>query len=237
MMLAKAFRSDLLKLKGKGLWLLVCLGPIGLIAMQALNFGLRYDYLTDTFAGKLWIGLLDNLLMFVPIALVMGITILCSLLANIEHQTSSWKQLLALPIPRSAVFGAKFAVAALMLGFSCVLLTLGTVILGLTLRFGFVDMPIADILMLSFFPYLASWPFLALFLWLCMTFRNQAVPMMLGVLLAILTMVGLSEWLPVSWPMLAFTGPKRELFVGAGLLAGVIILLIGTIHFSRKDVD
>ncbi|RIX60599.1 permease [Paenibacillus nanensis] len=234
-MLVKAFRADLLKAKGKGLWLLVCLAPVGLIAMQALNFGLRYDYLTSIFAGKLWIGLLDNLSMFVPIALVMGITIVCSLLANIEHHTSSWKQLLALPIPRSAVFGAKFAVAAVMLGLSCVLLTLGTVLLGLALRFG-IEMPMADILALSFFPYLASWPFLALFLWLCMTFRNQAVPMTLGVVAAILTLFGISEWVPVSWPMLAFTGPKREWFIGAGLLVGAIILLIGMLHFSRKDV-
>lgn len=235
MMLAKAFRSDLLKLKGKGLWLLICLGPAGLIAMQALNFGLRYDYLTGIFAGKLWIGLLDNLSMFVPIALVMGIAILCSLLANIEHHTSSWKQLLALPIPRSAVFGAKFAIAALMLGASCVLLALGTIVLGLALRFG-IDMPIGEILALCFLPYFASWPFLALFLWFCMTFRNQAVPMTLGIVMAILTLFGLSEWLPVSWPMLAFTGPHRALFLGAGVLVGAVILLMGTIHFSRKDV-
>jgi lantibiotic transport system permease protein len=236
MMLTKAFRSDLLKLKGKGLWLLVCFGPIGLIVLQALNFGLRYDYLTDIFAGKLWNGLLDNLSMFVPIALVMGMTILCSLLANIEHHTSSWKQLLALPISRTAVFGAKFALAVIMLGLSCALLALGTVMLGLALRFG-IDMPIADILMLSFFPYFAAWPFLALFLWLCMTFRNQAVPMTLGVVLAILTSFGVSEWLPFSWPMLAYTGPHRGLFLGAGVLVGAVILLVGTIHFSRKDVN
>ncbi|MCR2804109.1 ABC transporter permease [Paenibacillus sp. SCIV0701] len=235
-MLAKAFRSDLLKIKGKGLWLLVCLAPVGLIALQVLNFGLRYDYLMKLYAEDLWGGLLDSLLMFVPIALVMGMTILSSLLANIEHYTSSWKQLLALPIPRTAVFGAKFAVAAVMLGVSCALLVVGTVVLGLALGFRAADMPVADIFALSFLPYFAAWPFLALFLWLCMTFRNQAVPLTIGIVLAVFTLFGVSEWLPVSWPMLAYTGPGQEVFVGAGLLAGAVILLVGMVHFSRKDV-
>lgn len=235
-MMLKAMRSDWLKLKGKGLWFLVGLGPIGLIAMQALNFGLRYDYLKKSYAADLWGGLLDNIAVFVPIALLMGITILCSLLANIEHHTSSWKQLLALPISRTAVFFSKFAVAAIMLGVSCMLLALGSLALGLGLGFGW-PLPLADVAKLGFYPFIAALPLLALLLWMCLTLRNQAIPITLGVVLAVLSMFAIAEWLPLTWPLLAYKAQQQEIFLAAGILGGLIVLLAGTVHFARRDVN
>ncbi|RJE84386.1 permease [Paenibacillus sp. 1011MAR3C5] len=235
-MMLRAMRADWLKLKGKGFWFLVCLGPVGLIAMQALNFGLRYDYLKKLYADDLWGGLLDNMAVFVPIALLMGITILCSLIANIEHNTSSWKQLLALPISRTAVFFAKFAVAVIMLGVSCVLLALGTAALGLGLGFG-SPLPLADIAKLGFYPFIAALPLLALLLWMCLTLRNQAIPITLGVVLAVLSMFAIAEWLPLTWPLLAYKAQNQEIFLAAGALGGFIVLLAGTVHFARRDVN
>lgn len=235
-MIGKALSSDFLKIRGKGLWFLAVLGPVGLIAMQALNFGLRYDYLTTRYADNLWGVLVDNIFGFVPMSLLLGITIISSLLANIEHHMSSWKQLLALPVPRTAVFGAKFALCVVLLTLSCILLGIGTIALGLLLKFG-ADFPVWDIARLCFYPFAASFPMLALMLWLCMTFKNQALPLTLGVVMSIFSSVSLSEWLPINWPMLGFIGPHRELFVGAGLLCGFIVLALGSLHFSRKDVN
>ncbi|WP_314587477.1 ABC transporter permease [Paenibacillus terrigena] len=235
-MIGRAIRADLLKLKGKGLWFLVFLAPIGLIAMQALNYGLRYDYLMKQYADDVWRYLLENIAMFVPIALLMGITILSSMLANIEHHTSSWKQLLALPISRYSVFGAKFAVVIFLLTISCILLALGSIALGLMLRFG-TDIPIVDVAKLAFYPFIASWPILAFVLWMCMTYRNQSLPITIGVVLAVLSIFPISEWLPVSWPLAAFKASQGEVFVGVGFLCGFVVLLLGSIHFNRKDVN
>ncbi|MFX3636147.1 MAG: ABC transporter permease [Candidatus Pristimantibacillus sp.] len=236
-MIGQALSSDFLKIRRKGLWFLAILGPVGLLAMQALNFGLRYDYLTKQYADDLWGGLLDNLLGFVPIALFLGITLVCSLLANVEHGTSSWKQLLALPISRTTVFAAKFALSAILIAFSCLLLAIGTVVLGLLLKFGWDDIPVLAILRISFFPYFAAFPGLALLLWLCMTVKNQALPITLGVLISVFTIVPLTEWLPISWPLLGYAGPHQEIFVGAGLGCGLIIFILGAFHFNRKDVN
>lgn len=237
-MMGKALSSDFLKIRGKGLWFLVFLGPVGLVAMQALNFGLRYDYLTERYAGRLWEVLLENILMFVPIALYLGITLVSSLLANVEHHTNAWKQLLALPIARSAVFGAKFALCFLLLSVSCAVLAAGTAALGLSLGFG-TDIPYGDILRLSFMPFLAALPALALFLWLCMTMKNQALPITLGVVLAISSVFSysLSEWVPVNWPLFGYHGPRPWAFAGAGAALGAVILLAGLLHFGRKDVN
>ncbi|MBD2872439.1 ABC transporter permease [Paenibacillus arenilitoris] len=237
-MMLKALSADLLKIRGKGIWFLVALGPVGVIAMQALNYGLRYDYLTKQYAGRLWETLLDNILMFVPIALYLGVTLVSSLLANVEHGTNAWKQLLALPISRNAVFGAKFALSVLLLAVSCCLLAVGTIALGLLLKFG-TDIPYLAILRLSFLPFLASFPALALMLWLCMTMKNQALPVTLGVMAGVVSVFSpnLSEWFPLNWPIFGYEGPRQELFAGAGLLCGALILLVGAIHFNKKDVD
>ncbi len=235
-MIGKALSSDLLKIRGKGIWFLAILGPVGLIAMQALNYGLRYDYLTSQYAENLWGALLSDISMFVPIALLLGITLVSSLIANVEHTLSSWKQLLALPISRTTVFAAKFLMTVIILTFSCVLLVIGTVVLGFLLKFdtGFSFM---QILKLCFLPFIASFPVLALMLWLCLTYKNQAMPITIGVVMSIFSIVAVSEWMPFNWPLFSYQGPHEELFVGAGLICGFVIYVIGSIHFSRKDVN
>lgn len=235
-MMGRALSSDFLKIRGKGLWLLAIAGPVGLIAMQALNFGLRYDYLTTKYADDLWGTLLENVFGFVPISLILGITLISSLLANVEHQLSSWKQLLALPISRTAVFAAKFVLIVILLTLSCILLGMGTIVLGLLLKFG-TNIPLLDIARLCFYPFMASFPILALLLWLSVACKNQSLPITTGVLMSIFSGVSISEWLPINWPMLGYEGPHQGWFVGAGLLCGFVILLLGSLHFSRKDVS
>ncbi|OMF32629.1 permease [Paenibacillus sp. FSL H8-0548] len=242
-MMLKALSSDFLKIRGKGLWFLIFLGPIGLIAMQALNFGLRYDYLTQRYAGRLWETLLADIQIFVPISLFLGITLVASLIAHIEHSTNAWKLLLALPISKGTVFCSKLVLSILLLTLSCTVLATLIAVLGLSLRFPLETMPITAILQLSFLPFAASLPALALFLWLCTALKNQAIPITLGVLIAIgsvftgLISGPLSKWLPLNWPMFGYIGPQQELFVGAGFAAFCIISLFGFLHFIRKDVS
>ncbi len=238
-MMLRSLSADFLKIRGKGIWFLIFLAPIGLVAMQALNFGLRLDYLKQQYADSIWGGLINDTIIFVPIALYLGVTLVSSLIANVEHQMSSWKQLLALPISRTAVFSAKFLLCFLLLSVSCLLLPVFTIILGLTLGFGGTDIPWMDILRMGFLPYLAALPLMALQLWLSLSFRNQALPVTIGVTAAIISpfTLQLSEWFPLNWPTFGYSGPHAEWFVGAGILCGVMIMILGLIHFNRKDVE
>ncbi|WP_435923368.1 ABC transporter permease [Paenibacillus sp. DYY-L-2] len=238
-MMLRALSSDFLKIRRKGIWFLIFLAPIGLVAMQALNFGLRFDYLGKRYADNLWGGLIENVVSFVPIALYLGMTLVSSLVAGVEHQMSSWKQLLALPISRISVFSAKFTLCFLLIAVSCVLLPMGTIVLGLSLGFEASDIPYWDIVRMGFFPYLAALPLLALQLWLSLSFRNQGLPVSLGVGIALVSPFGfqLSEWFPLNWPAFGYSGPHAEWFIGAGVICGAVIMLMGMIHFNRKDVD
>lgn len=238
-MMLRSLSADFLKIRRKGIWFLIFLAPLGLVAMQALNFGLRYDWLTKQYADDLWGGLLQNISFFVPIAIYLGCTLVSSLVANVEHQLSSWKQLLALPISRTAVYCAKFLLCFLLLSVSCVLLSVVTVILGIALGFEASSIPYADLARLGFYPFFAALPLLALQLWLSLSYRNQSLPVSLGVTISILSpfTLNLSEWFPLNWPVFGFEGPHREWFVAAGLACGAVILLTGLVHFNRKDVD
>ncbi|AZK48847.1 ABC transporter permease [Paenibacillus lentus] len=237
-MLLRSLHADFLKIHRKGIWFLIFLAPIGLVTMQGLNFGLRSDYLFNRYKDNLWGGLIYNIELFVPMALFLGCTLISSLVANVEHQMSSWKQLLALPISRSAVFLSKFTLCVLLLTASCLLLPLCTAGLGFILGFG-PALPVQELLSMGFYPYLAAWPLLALQLWLSLTLRNQALPVSTGVAAAIISpfTVDLSAWLPLNWPTLALGGDNPLPFIIGGTVLGLFIMLISLLHFNRKDVD
>ncbi|SIE32972.1 Uncharacterized protein conserved in bacteria [Mycobacteroides abscessus subsp. abscessus] len=48
-------------------------------------------------------------------AIMLGLALVTSMIANIEHQTNAWKQLLALPVSKGKVFTSKFLLAAILL--------------------------------------------------------------------------------------------------------------------------
>lgn len=231
--------ADWLKIRGKGLWFLVFLGPLGLVAMQGLNFGLRYDYLTQHYSADLWGGLLNNIAAFVPVALYLGGTLLCSMWAGIEHQEGGWKQLLALPVSRTTVFMAKLILILVLIFISCLLLSAGSMILGLLLGCKIELTPYKDILRIGLLSYAATLPVLMLQLWLSLSFRNQTLPVSIGLILSVCSMFTMfsSEWVPLTWPYLAWSSGYSALFSGAGLLLGMLLLLPGALHFARKDVS
>ncbi|MGN7383180.1 MULTISPECIES: ABC transporter permease [unclassified Paenibacillus] len=237
-MMRRVLAADFLKIRRKAIWFLIFLGPFGVIALQAANYGLRYDYLTKIHASDLWGGFLTDIQHLLPVTLLLGMTILASMIANIEHQMSSWKQLLALPISRFSVFSAKFTLCIALLFVSCVLLAIGTIGLGLLLKFG-MDIPILDVAKISFYPFIAAFPILALQLWLSVIMKNQAFPLTFGIAGAILSPWAFSfpDWFMWKLPLLENKANIPEYSVITGLAVGLMIFLLGSIHFARRDVN
>ncbi|WP_127485269.1 ABC transporter permease [Paenibacillus ehimensis] len=237
-MMFRVLAADFLKIRRKAIWFLIFLGPFGVIALQGANYVLRYDYLMKKYAVDPWGAFLGNVQYLLPVTLLLGIAIIASMVANIEHQMNSWKQLLALPITRASVFSAKFTLCMLMLFVSCFLLGIGIIGLGLGLKLG-TDVPLADIVKLSFYPFIASFPILALQLWLSSTMRNQAFPLTVGILGGVVSIYApkMPDWFLWKLPWLTNEAGKPEYSVAAGLAAGMVIFAIGLIHFTRRDVN
>ncbi len=151
-MIGQLLRSDFLKIRRKGLWLLTLVGPLGVVALQMVNYGLRKEYLLQQ-SDDNWSYYLANVNMFTPLALVLGIVILSSLMASIENETSAWKQLIAMPVPKMTIYLSKFSVLAILLFVASLLLTLFTLGYGIYLNLG-EQIPYLDVLTYGFYPFL-----------------------------------------------------------------------------------
>ncbi|MCQ4087432.1 ABC transporter permease [Saccharibacillus sp. JS10] len=237
-MIGKLVMSDLLKMRRTGIWWVVWIGALGLTGMQALNFGLRYDYLVrDVYADDPWRGLISSNAMFVPIAIYLAMTLLMSMIANIEHKQNAWKQTLALPVRRSQVFASKFICSFIQLLAACVILSVSTGVLGLLLQLQ-GPIPYLELLTFGFYPMLASLPMLGMMLWMTLSVRNQAIPITLGIAASLISMFGavLPDQIPIAWPSLVVRGESTFTLIGLGIAIFAALYLLGSIHFSRKDV-
>ena len=234
----RVLSSEFLKIRKKMIWFLIFLGPIGVIGLQAFNFGLRYDYLTKIYAEDLWGGLIGNVAMLMIPTLFIGLAIISSMTAGIEHQTNVWKQTLALPITRMQIFIGKFLLNALLLLFSATLLIPGTIILGVLLGFSVDQFPYSAMLEWAYLPYLAILPFMALQVWLSVTMHNQALPLTIGIVGTVVSMFAtrFEDWVPYKWVYLLNAADNPYYSAVAGILLGIAVLLAGTLHFIRKDV-
>lgn len=229
--------SEFLKIKRKMLLFLIFLGPIGVVGLEAVNFGLRYEWLTGIYKDNLWKGLIDEVSMLSVPTILIGLTILTSIIANIEHQTNSWKLLLALPISKTKVYTGKVLLSILLLLFSCLLLMGGTILLGILLKFG-TEIPFLYLFKMCFFPSLAAIPLLALQIWLAISMKNQAIPLTTGIIGAIISLysVNFPDWVLWKWPLLMNEWDMPIYSVIAGLVVGILIYFISLADFLRKDV-
>jgi len=235
-MTGRLFRAELLKIKGKGLWLLTVLGPLGVVGLQAVNYGVRKDHLFAQSDDR-WGDYLANVASFTPLALVLGIVILTSFMAFIEEETGAWKTVAALPAPKSLLFLAKFLVPAMLLMIASGLLVLFTLAHGLFLDPG-GRVPWADLLIRSLLPVCAALPILALQYWLAVVSRHQGVAVTIGVLGFLLTYNAhmVPDWMPWRWPALAAAGDGAPAAI-MGVVFGIALFAAGMWHFSRKDVS
>lgn len=229
------------KIKMKRTWLVVLpfLGPLAIILAMMVDFGLRREYLLPN-APDEWTVLITEVSILLPLMLLLGATLLASLLAEKEHQASAWKHILALPISRIGVYWAK---GIQLIG----LLMIVAVLMVLALAFLWVWIPLNEplpwdlFLKGGFYPVLAVLPVAMFQLWLSTIIRNQALPIFIGVVCSLFS-YPLSDWLPWSYPMNAIPltipqeGNDPSLWVPVGVGLGFLLLLLGALDFSRREV-
>ncbi|OXS72839.1 permease [Lysinibacillus sp. KCTC 33748] len=235
-MIGKLLTSDFLKIKRKGLWFLTALGPIGVVAMQMVNYGVRKDYLLEQSEDD-WGYYLLNVHSFTPLAIVLGIAILTSFIASIENETNAWKQLIALPVSKLTVYLSKFSVLAILLFLSSTILMLVTLAYGVFLDLG-DSTPYMEIAKFAYYPYFASLPILALQLWIASVCHNQGIPItvgIFGVIFAYSSFV-LPDWMIWKWPSLMNQWDEPVINVVLGISIGILLYIIGMIDFARRDV-
>lgn len=235
-MIGKLLTADFLKIKRKGLWFLTILGPVGVVALQMVNYGVRKDYLLQQ-SDDDWVYFLQNIHSFTPLAIVLGIAILTSFMASIENETNAWKQLIALPVSKLSVYLSKFTVLAILLFLSSTLLMLFTLSYGLFLSLS-EPIPYLELAKYSYFPALAALPILALQLWIASVCHNQGIPITVGIFGVIFAYSSyvLPDWMIWKWPSLMNQWDEPTINVMLGVGVGIFLYMVGMIDFVRRDV-
>lgn len=235
-MMGKLLTADFLKIKRKGLWFLTILGPVGVVALQMVNYGVRKDYLLQQ-SDDDWCYFLQNIHSFTPLAIVLGIAILTSFMASIENETNAWKQLIALPVSKLSVYLSKFTVLAILLFLSSTLLMLFTLSYGLFLSLS-EPIPYLELAKYSYFPALAALPILALQLWIACVCHNQGIPITVGIFGVIFAYSSyvLPDWMIWKWPSLMNQWDEPIINVMLGVGVGIFLYMVGMIDFARRDV-
>ncbi|MGN9867127.1 ABC transporter permease [Bacillus swezeyi] len=249
----QVLRGESLKLRRSSLFIVAILVPLVVLAYELLNLTYRGEYVqkqAEMFkASSMWQYMLfDNSMLF-GLGFPLAVTIIASIIANIEHQTNSWKQMLSLPISKVRVYLSKYIWLFNSLLLTTTLFAIGMVVLGKALGF---EEPIPWGLVFgdSYVMLLTALPIMSFQLWLSITFKNQAFSILIGTVSSI---VGLflaagitTRWFPLAYPsqsstiILQYEGlginPDLSAFVVINIFVGLMLLIVGTLHFKKRDV-
>lgn len=241
-MIYRLLFADWIKIRRTWLVWLVLLGPFCMILAQSVNYGIRYDDLKP-FGWLAKDGLLYWVHALLPLTVALGAAIMASLIAGIEHDAKSWKQLFVFPVSRIQIFASKAIWLAFCM-FVCVILTIVSIaVFGYFLLGG--PIPWLKTIQTIVYPYLAVYPILLLQLWLSMIIKNQTLPITIGIIGSILGQFfatsenHLFHYFIWAYPGLAniFNTKSDPLtWVWMGVSIGLGLLIIGSIHFSKKEV-
>jgi hypothetical protein len=237
-------QSEWYKLRKSKITFILFVGPfVGLLIGMLFNL---------TFEGEVnqWYILVLSMnltyaLLFLP--LITGV--LASTICRYEHQAGGWKQLLAMPVARGKIFFAKY-VLLMLLVFVIQLLYLVS-IYGVGMIKGYTDpFPIEIIWRSIIGGWVATFPLVALQLWMSILFKSFAAPLTVNVIFTLPAILAINSerfgpFYPWAQPfsMMYVGGNTDDLFfipweqlitvVGGSF---VLFFLGGYIYFQRKAV-
>jgi pimeloyl-ACP methyl ester carboxylesterase len=174
------------------------------------------------------------------------ITVETALLSSIEHAERQWKHLLALPVPRHAIYIAKLGIAQALILLSTLLVALFIVLSGRLLiawhplLSAVGRAPLLVIFSQALECWLAAGLILSMNLWIAIRWPTFTVPLAAGIAGTFFAVFAESakaaEYYPWLLPMNVLSGGTHlrvALIVGIG--GGLIAALVGCIDFARRE--
>lgn len=241
--LFRVMSAERLKMSKSWIWLVLLASPIISFPIGALT-QIPED-------GNPWGHILRSMvvihsLLFLPI--LSGL--LPAFLCRYEHTGGGWKQLLVLPVSRSAVYFGKLITSVLLLAF-CQLMFLGAILLAGW--FQHINVPVAWGLIATNLlgGWIACLPLAALQLGVSLSWASFAAPLAVNVSLTIPNMLiinsaKIAPFYPWAQPFLAmmpyedrdfgaFNLPMENLMITV-VGSFLVFLIIGLMYFRRKEI-
>lgn len=236
-----AIAAELIKLRRSLVLLVACAAPACVAAFAAAALLTRSGTVR-------WERFLDEgLAMWSFFMLPMSVTALTMLLAQIEHQSRMWTHLLALPVPRPALFLAKAMVALLLLLAMQAMVYVGLYAAGFgvdALLGGKLtgDRQMGEMAIGLAAMAVGALPMLAIQLWVALAFRSFVTPLVVGIVgtfvALVVTAAGVRLYIPWLLQIWATMWPREPGVVGvtAGLAGGALAIAIMVLAMSRREL-
>ena len=234
--------AEIRKLNGSLALLLLLVAPafpgvLALLSLFSAEHAPRWGSIFSDFVLPIWAFFL----------LPMTVTAFTTLVAQIEYKGRAWDHLLALPIARWQIFGAK---AIVVLGAAMAMTTLSVLftLFGAWLGGGLTGlMPIGDVpwrhiaQSASMIAASAAW-FTLLQLWVALRFGSFVVPIAFGIggtLVAIaisMTRIDNAAWFPWALPIRTLIHPDPMPYLLIGVIGAVITLIAMVVELSARSL-
>lgn len=243
--------GDRIKFKRSKLLLIASVFPLFVFIMNFSDFYLRLDFnreLAQELHTTEWSFLVISCHWAMFIMVPLSITIFASKIVNIEHEANTWKTLFALPISKYSIYLSKFIYLFLLCMFSATFIVGSLLFIGIFLDFN-GPIPWDLILKQAFYPYIVSFPLMAFQLWISMVCQNQIIPISLGIIFTLsgffLQNVKWLFWVYPIWgtPILpsdefnkVIINTDLSFFFNMSLTVGLLFLIGGMIHFSKREL-
>ncbi|GAA0869089.1 ABC transporter permease [Brevundimonas basaltis] len=180
--------------------------------------------------------------------LPMSVTALTALVAHMEHGPKAWDHLRALPLPRWRLYAAKticvLALVALMSA-AVLVMTWGAVTLGAAIKPAVTpvgDFDLARYAAIFGKMYLAALLMIAIQMWVALRYASFVPALAVGIGGTFFSVVATSAKQGIYFPwqmpvnMLATEAWRANTALGLGFGLGVVALLAGLAHLSRREV-
>lgn len=237
-------QSEWYKLRKSRIISIIFVGPL-----VALMIGLSFNLDIKVEVNEWYLSLLSINLTYALLFLPLITGVLASVICRYEHQAGGWKQLLALPVTRGKVFMAKYVL--LMLLVLVIQLLYLAAVYGVGVMKGFTDPFPIDIVWKSMLGgWVATFPLVALQLWMSVLFKSFAAPFAVNVVLTLPSILVINSerfgpYYPWAQPfsMMYIGGntddiffvPWDQLVIVVG--GSFVIFLVGALwYFYRKPI-
>lgn len=241
----KIIHSEWYKLRKSSFVWALFVGP-----MLAFVVGLGISFMGED-AGKYewYVPLLGMNLIYALLFLPLITAVFAGLICRYEHQAGGWKQLLAMPVTRGQVFVAKYSIIMMLI--LVMQLIYLVAVFGVGMIKGFTEpFPLEIVWKCVIGGWIATFPLVALQLWLSLMWKSFAAPFAVNVVFTLPTILvvnsdKVSPYYPWAQPfsMMYIGGSQDDVFfvpweqlltvVGGSF---VLFFLAGYLYFQRKAV-
>jgi len=204
---------------------------------------------------NIWDWLLRNCAsMWGLLMLPLYVTLETALVSGVDHGSSAWKHLYALPLPRWSIYMAKQVINFGIVGLSTLILVAGALLSGLIVQASGLQpaidysapVPWDKIPSIVSGIFFAAWLIIAIHTWVSMRWRSFTVASAVGIVATVVNFVllnsrELAPYYPWTQPVVSiqhtlYGMTATSVALAIGFVGGVLFALVACWEVTRRDV-